>query len=198
VPSATCSLEPVADAQVAGRRARDRRRRAQHDYSCLVRHDARTRVPASGAPRPRPAHDTSARPPEQPSTPSALIAAPGHQRGHLTRPPLRAATWPLCGANGAVPAASARWVGATPDEDRSPRRASHQPHVADANLLVRALFRGRAPDNRDCHARSACRPRSTSPPDSRRRGSASDAGATPSPPVGRRSAGPPAAVAGSA
>ena len=35
-------------------------------------------------------------------------------------------------------------------EDRSHRHASRQLHVADANLLVRGLFRGRAPDNRDC------------------------------------------------
>jgi hypothetical protein len=47
-----------------------------------------------------------------------------------------------------------RWPEARTDPVVAPR----QPHVADANVLVRDLLRGWAPDNRDCDVRA---PRST-------------------------------------
>ncbi len=144
--SATRYLELVADRQRPGPGARDRRRTASRCCSAFIRDDVSPRSagsPLPGARGERSALDRRPACPQRWSLPMAASEGTGEVTSaapECGRVAGRAERCQRCPSGGPAPASG---------EERSHRRGSRQLHEADANLLVRGLFRGRAPDNRD-------------------------------------------------
>jgi hypothetical protein len=107
--------------------------------------------PASGAPRPCLAHEPNAHPPR--AAQQALDSDRGPwsraRRGHRTSHRSGAGTCRATGRGEPRRRRPARRAGAGDGDDEPACRPPRQPHVADAKVLVRALSRGWAPDNRD-------------------------------------------------